>query len=134
MPRWPETWVSLCNLMLKLCGIPRSSAILGSDSPHKDNKKDNSLWVTLFIPRGRRPNPRMGAKSTSTSNHPSTRDPLVLCNLSTASRSDYSGRMGHRREVQRVFKKMTKTVEVVVNHCSTSLFRTKGLLSDIIIR
>ena len=46
MPRWPETWVSLCNLMLKLRGISRSSAILGSDS----NRKDNSLWVTPFIP------------------------------------------------------------------------------------
>ena len=53
MPRRPETWVSLCNLMLKLCGISRSSAILGSDSPHKDNRKNNSLWVTPFIPRGR---------------------------------------------------------------------------------
>ena len=29
MPRRPETWVSLCNLMLKLRGISRSSAILG---------------------------------------------------------------------------------------------------------
>ena len=33
MPRRPETWVSLRNLMLKLRGISRSSAILGSDSP-----------------------------------------------------------------------------------------------------
>ena len=39
-----ETWVSLCNLMLKL--ILRSSAILGSDSPQSSNRKDNSLWVT----------------------------------------------------------------------------------------
>ena len=29
MPRRLETWVSLCNLMLKLCGISRSSAIRG---------------------------------------------------------------------------------------------------------
>ena len=33
MPRRPETWFSLCNLMLKLRGILRSSAILGSNSP-----------------------------------------------------------------------------------------------------
>ena len=32
MPRRPETWVSLCNLMLKHRGFSRSSAILGSDS------------------------------------------------------------------------------------------------------
>ena len=44
---------SLCNLMLKLCGILRSSAILGSDSPQSNNRKDNSLWVTPFIPRER---------------------------------------------------------------------------------
>ena len=50
-PRRPETWVSLCNLMLKLHGIWRSSAILGSDSPQSNNKKDNTLWVTPFIPR-----------------------------------------------------------------------------------
>ena len=46
----PETWVSLCNLMLKLRGISRSSAILGSDSPQSNNRKDNSLWVTPFTP------------------------------------------------------------------------------------
>ena len=51
MPRRPETWVSLCYLMLKLCGISRSSAILGSDSPQSNNRKDHSLWVTPFIPR-----------------------------------------------------------------------------------
>ena len=33
MPRRPETWVSLYNLMMKLFGILSSSAILGSDSP-----------------------------------------------------------------------------------------------------
>ena len=32
MPRRPKTWVSLCNLLLKLCGISRSSAILVLDS------------------------------------------------------------------------------------------------------
>ena len=48
--RRPETWVSLCNLMLKLRGISRSSAIIGSDSPQSNNRKDNCLWVTLFIP------------------------------------------------------------------------------------
>ena len=53
MSRQPETWVSLCNLMLKLRGISRSSAILGSDSPQSNNGKDNSLWVTPFIPRER---------------------------------------------------------------------------------
>ena len=51
MPRRPETWISLCSLMLKLCGFSRSSAILGSDSPQCNNRKDNSLWVTPFIPR-----------------------------------------------------------------------------------
>ena len=53
MPRWPETWVSLCNLMLKLRGISRSSAILGLDSPQSNNREDNSIWVTPFIPRER---------------------------------------------------------------------------------
>ena len=53
MPRRPETWISLCNLMLKHRGISRSSAILGSDSPQSNNRKDNSLWVTSFIPRER---------------------------------------------------------------------------------
>ena len=53
MPRRPETWVSLCNLMLNLCGISRSSAILGSDSPQSNNRKDHSLWVAPFIQRER---------------------------------------------------------------------------------
>ena len=53
MPRRPETWVSLCNLMLKLRAISRSSAILGSDSPQSNKRKANSLWVTPFIPRER---------------------------------------------------------------------------------
>ena len=53
MSRRPETWVSLCNLMLKHRGISRSSVILGSDSPQSSNRKDNSLWVTPFIPRER---------------------------------------------------------------------------------
>ena len=53
MPRRPETWVSLCNLMLKHRGISHSSAILGSDSPQSNNRKDNSLRVTSFIPRER---------------------------------------------------------------------------------
>ena len=52
-PRRPETWVSLCNLMLKLFVNTRSSAILGSDSPQSNNRKDHSLWVTPFIPRER---------------------------------------------------------------------------------
>ena len=42
-----------CNLMLKLCGILRSSAILGSDSPQSNHREDNSIWVTPFIPRER---------------------------------------------------------------------------------
>ena len=50
MPIRPETWVSLCNLMLKLRGISRSSAIIGSDSPQSNNRKDNCHWVTPFIP------------------------------------------------------------------------------------
>ena len=53
MPRRPETWVSLYNLMMNLFGISRSSAILGSDSPQSNNRKDHSLWVTPFIPRER---------------------------------------------------------------------------------
>ena len=52
-PRRPESWVSLCNFLLKLRGILRSSAILRSDSPQSSNRKDNSLWVTPFIPRER---------------------------------------------------------------------------------
>ena len=51
MPRRPETCVSLCNLMLKLCGISRGSAILGSDSPQRNNSKGNSihpLWETQY--------------------------------------------------------------------------------------
>ena len=50
MPRRLETWVLLCNLMLKHRGISRSSAILRSDSPQSNNRKDNSFWVTPFIP------------------------------------------------------------------------------------
>ena len=50
MLRRPETWVLLCNLMLKHRGILRSSAILGSDSPQSKNRKDNPLWVNPFIP------------------------------------------------------------------------------------
>ena len=42
MPRRPETWVLLCNLMLQLHGI---------DVPRVT--MDNSLWVTPFIPRER---------------------------------------------------------------------------------
>ena len=53
MPRRPETTVSLYNLMMKLFGILRSSAILWSDSPQSNNRKDHSLWVTPFIPRER---------------------------------------------------------------------------------
>ena len=50
MPRRPETCVSLCNLMLKLRGIPRSSAILGSDSLQSNNSlneesKEKSMVV-----------------------------------------------------------------------------------------
>ena len=48
MPRRPETLVSLCNLMLKLRGISRSSAILGSDNPRETMGR-----VTPFIPRVR---------------------------------------------------------------------------------
>ena len=49
-------WACLGDIppdMLKLCGIPRSSAILGSDSPQSNNRKDHSLWVTPFISRER---------------------------------------------------------------------------------
>ena len=53
MPRRPETCVSLCNLMLKYCGISRSCAILGLDSPQSNNRKYDSLWVTPFITRER---------------------------------------------------------------------------------
>ena len=37
----------------EICGISRSSAILRSDSPQSNNRKNNSLWVTPFIPRER---------------------------------------------------------------------------------
>ena len=53
MARRPEFQVSLCNLMVQLSGISRSSAILGSDSPQSNNRKDSSLWVTPFSPRER---------------------------------------------------------------------------------
>ena len=59
MPKRPETWVLLYNLMMKLCGILRSSAILGPDSPQSNNRKDHSLWVTPFIPRERGGGPRI---------------------------------------------------------------------------
>ena len=48
MPRRPEIWVSLCNLMLELSGIPRSFAIFGSDS-----SKVTIGRVTPFIPHER---------------------------------------------------------------------------------
>ena len=35
--RWSETWVSLCNLCLKHCGLSHIPAILGSDSPQSNN-------------------------------------------------------------------------------------------------
>ena len=118
MPRRPETWVSLCNLMLKHRGISRSSAILGSDSPQSNKFSTDAGAVLAPLLSGRTrvrhwqsarrlwpdtrglqlpsddccrlvlpfnavhsiqqtkqiPNepPRMGAKSTTTSNHPST--------------------------------------------------------------
>ena len=53
MPRRSEAWVLLCNVMLKLRGISRSSAVLGWDSPQSNNRKDYSLWVTPFFPRER---------------------------------------------------------------------------------
>ena len=43
MPRRPETWVSLCILMLKLRGISRSSAILGSDNLQSNNRTVKSI-------------------------------------------------------------------------------------------
>ena len=49
MPRQLETWVSLCNSMLKLRGISHSFAILESDSPRSNNSKGNSIhpnWET----------------------------------------------------------------------------------------
>ena len=67
MPRWPETWVSLCNLRLKHRVISRSSAILGSDSPQSNNRKDNSFWVTPFIPR-ERPNVKHHSSTVRISN------------------------------------------------------------------
>ena len=51
MPRRPETWVSLCNLMLKLRGISHSSAILGSDSPQSNNRKvTQDLMSNTLLP------------------------------------------------------------------------------------
>ena len=46
MPRGPETWVLLCNLMLKLHCISHSSAILGSDGPQSDDSKGNFIHPT----------------------------------------------------------------------------------------
>ena len=49
MPRRPETWVSLCNLMLKLRGISRSSLSSGRSSHESNNMKGNSInspWET----------------------------------------------------------------------------------------
>ena len=43
MSRHSETWVSLCNLMLKLRGISHSSSSLGSDSPQSNNRKGDSV-------------------------------------------------------------------------------------------
>ena len=37
IPRRPETWVLLCNLMLKLRGVLHSAAIFGPDSPQSNN-------------------------------------------------------------------------------------------------
>ena len=48
MPRQPETWVSLCHLLLKLRGISHSFAILESDSPQSNNSKGNS---TILLDR-----------------------------------------------------------------------------------
>ena len=50
MPRRPETWVLLCNLMLNFCGISRSFANPGLDSLQSNNRKGNSIhspWETL---------------------------------------------------------------------------------------
>ena len=46
MPRQPETWASLGNLLLKLRGMLHSSAILGPDSPQSNNSKGNSIHPT----------------------------------------------------------------------------------------
>ena len=50
-PRHAQTAGNLSFAVL--CGILRSSAIIGSDSPQSKNRKDHSLWVTPFIPRER---------------------------------------------------------------------------------
>ena len=51
-PRYGQTTGDLSFPCAIWC-ILRSSAILGSDSPQSNNRKDNSLWVTPFIPRER---------------------------------------------------------------------------------
>ena len=43
MPRRPEIWVLLCNLMLKLRGISHSSAILGLLTPFIPSETHNVL-------------------------------------------------------------------------------------------
>ena len=53
MARRPETWVFPVQFNAETLWHFRSSAILGSDSPQSNNRKDNSLWVTPFIPRER---------------------------------------------------------------------------------
>ena len=56
-PRHAQTTGDLSFAVQFNDGISRSSAILGSDSPQSNNRKDHSLWVTPFIPR-ERPNVR----------------------------------------------------------------------------
>ena len=64
--------------MLKLGGILRSSAILGSDSPQSNNRKDHSLWVTSFIPR-ERPNVKQTIAGHLSLPQPTSAPALMCC-------------------------------------------------------
>ena len=73
----------LYNLMMKLCGISRSSAIFGSDSPQSNNRKDHSLWVTLFIPR-ERPNVKHAIAGYLRLPWPTSAPALMRCCIGSA--------------------------------------------------
>ena len=50
IPRGPETWVSLCNLMLKLRGILHSSAILQpTPAPALMLKESQRMEVAMIL-------------------------------------------------------------------------------------
>ena len=155
--------VLLCNLMLKLRGISRSSAILGSNSPQSNNRKDHSLWVTLFTPR-ERPNVKHAIAGYLRLPWPTSAPALMQVlhwlrcwaeepGYATGNPpEDYSQIRGSCSclwmiAVDQCFRIMPYTafnrrntslmrvwLVIVVNYCFTSFFGTDGHLSDIVIR